>query len=305
MRLHHLQLCVIVLPFTFVFLVGCQGPQQKLDDATRAYDASDWVKAYGDASAAQSEAQPPLKQHAAFVAGLAAYRQDQFDEARTRFLFAETSDDKQISGQAKVMLGDLLVKNGQPAAAAAKYDQAASLLSGDAAQRASRLAESAREQSKAPPATPAPIIEQANDDSQDSDPESMPRAAPHNKKASAAKSDRVAKQGSNSSDKAASSRSSDKVTSTKANIAKTKTAKRFTIQCGAYVHESAARRRAKDLTDEAKRAGLAAPKVHRETGRDGKHLWVVSIGSFTSRDAGKKAMAKLKVDHAEVLPVTG
>ena len=79
----------------------------------------------------------------------------------------------------------------------------------------------------------------------------------------------------------------------------------FTIQCGAYAKETDARKRAKDLADDAKKAGLPAPEVKRQTGRDGKKLWVVTIGSFKSRADGKKALAKLKIDHAEVLPVTG
>ena len=95
------------------------------DDATRAYDAEDWTKAFNDASAAQAEAQPPLKQRAAFLAGLAAHRQGRFDEARSRFIAAESSDDPKTAGDAKVMLGDLLTKEGKYAAAAAKYDQAA------------------------------------------------------------------------------------------------------------------------------------------------------------------------------------
>ena len=45
--------------------------------------------------------------------------------------------------------------------------------------------------------------------------------------------------------------------------------------------------------------------MKRLTGRDGKKLWIVSIGEFKSRADGKKALAKLKVDHAEVLPITG
>ena len=138
MTLHHLSSRPIrvLLPLLLVVLAACNGAQQKLDDATRSYEAADWPKAYNDAVAAQNEAQPPLKQHAAFVAGLAAYRQDRFDEAKTRFEFAETSTDKDVSGQAKVMLGDLLVRDKRPDAAAAKYDQAAMLLNGDAATRA-------------------------------------------------------------------------------------------------------------------------------------------------------------------------
>ena|GEM_PF-1920644 len=285
-----------LLPLLVMVLAACQGPQQKLDDANRAYDANDWTKAFHDASAAQNEAQPPLKQHAAFVAGLAAYRQDRFDEAKTRFQFAETSTDKEISGNAKVMLGDLLVRDKQPAAAVTMYEQAAELLTGEASGRARTLAASAREQAKADAAPPA--VQVASKDADGSDQSAMPTAKVKKKSSAAKPAPKAGASGKNSGgDANAKDAKSLKDAS--------KSAKRFTIQCGAYVKESDARRRAKDLTDDAKKAGLPAPEVKRVTGRDGKKLWIVSIGKFQSRDDGKKALAKLKVDHAEVLPVTG
>ena len=78
-------------------------------------------------------------------------------------------------------------------------------------------------------------------------------------------------------------------------------AKGFTIQCGAYAKESDARQRARELTDDAKKAGLPAPTVKRLTGRDGKKLWIVSIGEFKSRADGKKALAKLKVESSPLV----
>ena len=298
MTRHHsiVRLISLILPALPLLLTGCNGAQQKLDDATRAYDASDWGKAYGDAVSAQNEAQPPMKQHAAFVAGLAAYRQDRFDEARTRFEFAETSSEKDVSGQAKVMLGDLLVRDKRPEAAAAKYDEAATLLTGDGASRARALASAAREQAKAS-ATPAPAPAATEDDAAGSDPVATASAGKPRKKP-ADKPDAKAKPASKATAKKDDNASSGAKTTAKSG-------KGFTIQCGAYVKESDARQRARELTDDAKRAGLPAPAVKRLTGRDGKKLWIVSIGEFKSRADGKKALAKLKVDHAEVLPVTG
>jgi cell division septation protein DedD len=279
----------LTVSVSMLLLAACNGPQQRLDDATRAYDAQDWTKAYDDASAAQTEAQPPLKQRAAFVAGLAAYRQDRFDEARTRFLVAEASEDRETSGQAKVMLGDLLTRDGKPAAAAAKYDEAAQLLSGEEAMRARNLASAAREASKSP--TPTPV---ASAESDDTAADAAPAAA-------AAKSKPTAKPKTPARDAGKTETKSAKPKTATASKSSTKGG--FTIQCGAYVKESDARARAKDLGDEARKAGLPAPKVERVTGRTGKKLWIVSIGSFKTRADGKKALAKLKVDHAEVLPI--
>ena len=295
MTLHHLSSRPIrvLLPLLLVVLAACNGAQQKLDDATRSYEAADWPKAYNDAVAAQNEAQPPLKQHAAFVAGLAAYRQDRFDEAKTRFEFAETSTDKDVSGQAKVMLGDLLVRDKRPDAAAAKYDQAAMLLNGDAATRARALATAARDQAKAS-ATPPPAEAASEDGGSDGNAVATMAAAKPKKKATDTKPDPKPKPAAKGA-----------VANAKDDKNDAKSAKGFTIQCGAYAKESDARQRARELTDDAKKAGLPAPTVKRLTGRDGKKLWIVSIGEFKSRADGKKALAKLKVDHAEVLPITG
>jgi len=297
MTLHHLSSrpLRVLLPLLLVVLAACNGAQQKLEDATRSYDAADWTKAYNDAVAAQNEAQPPLKQHAAFVAGLAAYRQDRFDEAKTRFEFAETSTDKDVSGQAKVMLGDLLVRDKRPDAAAAKYDQAAMLLNGDAATRARALATAARDQAKAS-ATPPPAEAASEDGGSDGKAVATTAGAKPKKKATDTKPDPKAKPAAKDG-KSAKNAKDDKDDA--------KSGKGFTIQCGAYVKESDARQRARELTDDAKKAGLPAPTAKRLTGRDGKKLWIVSIGEFKSRADGKKALAKLKVDHAEVLPIAG
>jgi septal ring-binding cell division protein DamX len=311
MTLHHLSSRPIrvLLPLLLVVLAACNGAQQKLDDATRAYDATDWTKAYNDAVAAQNEAQPPLKQHAAFVAGLAAYRQDRFDEAKTRFEFAETSTDKDVSGQAKVMLGDLLVRDKRPDAAAAKYDQAAMLLNGDAATRARALATAARDQAKAS-ATPPPAEAASEDGGSDGNAVATTAAAKPKKKATDTKPDPKAKPAAkgaaaNAKDDKPAAKDGKSAKNAKDDKDDAKSGKGFTIQCGAYVKESDARQRARELTDDAKKAGLPAPTVKRLTGRDGKKLWIVSIGEFKSRADGKKALAKLKVDHAEVLPITG
>lgn len=289
--MHQSHTCARALKFllsaTITLLAACNGPQQRYDDATRAYDAQDWTKAYADASAAQTEAQPPLKQRAAFVAGLAAYRQDRLDEARSRFLVAEGSDDRETSGQAKVMLGDLLTRDGKPAAAASKYDEAAQLLTGDEASRARNLASAAREAAKSPP--PAVVASAETDDASPATPAAASGAPSKSKSKPAAKP----------SPGKTESRTAKPRSATTSKSAKGG----FTIQCGAYVKESDARARARELADDARKAGLPAPEVKRVTGRSGKKLWIVSIGSFKSRTEGKKALSKLKVDHAEVLPI--
>jgi septal ring-binding cell division protein DamX len=230
---------------------------------------------------------------------MAAYQQKNYDEARARLAVAETSDDKQVAGQAKFVMGSVLSDQRAYEAAAAKYDEAAGMLTGEEATRARGLAEAARAEAK-----PAPTqVASAGDDGDDA-----PAAKGKTTKSDAKSGSKSGKSGKSDAKSGGKDKDDDKG---KASDSKSKAKsdgdakKGFTIQCGAYAKESDARKRAKDLADDAKKAGLPAPEVKRQTGRDGKKLWVVTIGSFKSRADGKKALAKLKVDHAEVLPITG
>lgn len=306
MGLHH-RIVVGALATLMPLLAACQGPQQRLADANRAYQSEDWTKAYAEADVAQRELEPPAKQEAAFIAGMAAFRQGRMSEASSRFTVAEGSSDAEVSGKSKAMLGHILEKDGKLEAAATKYDEAAAKLTGDAAEKARAEAADARARAT-PQATTTVAAAEPTDE-----PAVSPRQAPAKKPASTKPKSDAASKGKSSAKPAAKAdeaKASAKSGSGKSANAKTdkdgdKTStKGLTIQCGAYPQEAQARKRAKDLADDAKRAGLPAPKVTRVTGRDGKRLWIVSIGSFTSRDAAKKALAKLKIDHAEVLPAT-
>lgn len=299
MRHHHRTVVALFLLLTLP-MVACQSPQQRLDEASRAYEQKDWAKAASEADAAQRELQPPQRQEAALIAGMAAFQQDRMDSARERFAVAESSPDGEVAGKAKVMLGHILEKDGKYVAAAAKYDEAATRLSGDAASKARAEAEDARAK-----ANPAPAVQEAAaatsaDDDIAQDTVIAPRKTPARKPAAAKPSASAAKSGSTSGSRSSSAKTASASKSAKEDAKPS--GKGHTIQCGAYPQESQAKKRAKDISDEAKRAGLPAPKVTRVTGRDGKRLWIVSVGSFPTREAAKKALAKLKVDHAEVLP---
>jgi len=267
-------------------VLACQSPQQRLEEAHRAYQLENWSRAQSEADAAQRDLQPPAREEAAFLAGMAAFRQDRMDEARARFTAAEGSADVEVSGKSRAMLGHILEKEGKYSAAAAKYEEAASRLGGEAAEKA--RAEAADARAKASPTSSTETVaakdpDVPKDDPPAATPRSTPRKAP-------AKPSAAAKPSAKSSTPKTDGKGSGKG---------------HTIQCGAYPQESQARRRAKDIADEAKKAGLPAPKVTRVTGRDGKRLWIVSIGSFPTREAAKKALSRLKVDHAEVLPAVG
>ena len=299
---HHHRLTGLLLLLALLPLAACQNATQRLDTAHQAYDQKDWAKALSEADAARNELKPPQRERAALLAGLSAFNQDNFPVARERFAISETSAESDVAGKSKLMLGHILDQERSYTAAAVKYDQAATLLKGEEASTARALAEAAR-------ANANPVVAQAATPAEADLPEDTviaPRSTPA-RKAPASKpssSDRAKAAGSKPATPAAKAGKSGKDESSRKEDASKPAAsgKGHTIQCGAYPQESQAKKRAKDISDEAKRAGLPAPKVTRVTGRDGKRLWIVSVGNFPSREAAKKAMAKLKVDHAEVLP---
>jgi cell division septation protein DedD len=299
---HHHCLSGLLLLLALLPLAACQSGQQRLEAAHQAYDQKDWAKALSEADAARNELKPPEREKAALVAGLSAFNQNNFQVARERFALSETSSESDVAGKSKLMLGHILDQERSYTAAAGKYEQAATLLKGNEASTARALAEAARGNAN-------PVVAQAPTSAQADIPEDTviaPRTTPARKSPASkpSPSDRAKPAGSKPSTPSAKGGKSGKDESSKKDDASKAAAsgKGHTIQCGAYPQESQAKKRAKDLADDAKRAGLPAPKVTRVTGRDGKRLWIVSVGNFPSREAAKKAMAKLKVDHAEVLP---
>jgi septal ring-binding cell division protein DamX len=304
-----------LLPLLVMALAACQSAQQKFDDAARSYDASNWQKAYDEATAAQNEAQPPLKQRAALYAGQAAYRMKRLDDAQARLAVAETSPEPSVAGQAKMVLGHVLVDANRPMDAKLKYLEAAQLLPTDLAAEARREADAAGALANPAAKTAVAAADAAGEDTAPAPPAKSGSKA-KSKSSGKTKGDAKSKGKGGDSAKSGAKGKGDAATASAGKSSGGKsgaTASKsgsdakagYTIQVGSFTKESDATKRAKELASAAKKAGLPTPEVKRVTGRDGKKVWVVTIGHFNSRADGKKALAKLKVDHAEVMPASG
>lgn len=156
-------LALSVLP---LLLPGCGGQTAATyDDALAAYDA----KRYGESLRVATELQQgsedqAQRQQAAYVAGLAAYQLNRFEDARGSFAIAAKSADASTAGRATAMLGAIAVEQRRWGDAERYYTAAASMLTGpeatrarDQAREAREYAEGVRRESKeAPRPTPSP-----------------------------------------------------------------------------------------------------------------------------------------------------
>lgn len=127
-----------------------------LNAAVADYQAGRYDAAHSKSLSAMREAasdgQAASRDHAAYLAGLSAFRMRQFDEAETRLLTAAQSDDPQTLGRSKALLGLIRIEQNRPAAAAEYLRDAAQLLEGSEAAEARYQASMAYEQAGNPAA---------------------------------------------------------------------------------------------------------------------------------------------------------
>ncbi|MBM43587.1 MAG: hypothetical protein CMJ36_01040 [Phycisphaerae bacterium] len=76
---------------------------------------------------------------------------------------------------------------------------------------------------------------------------------------------------------------------------------RFTLQAGAYRDEGGARRACDDLLRSARNAGVSTPVVRTRMDRHGATLYLVHVGSFTSRNHA--AMARREFESMDMIVV--
>jgi hypothetical protein len=76
---------------------------------------------------------------------------------------------------------------------------------------------------------------------------------------------------------------------------------RWTVVAGTFTSETAARQRATTIADEAKRAGLATPKV-LPSSAGGRRVWIVEVGIFDTKAKAEAAKKKIPVTDAAVAP---
>ena len=126
------RLTLLALTLASLLLVGCatQG-QSSVDSATQAYEAKDYRTTYREATRALATADGPVREEAAYLAGLSAYHLGEYAQAERYLRQAALSDDPKLAGDAYATLGLLLSDRGQFARAADAMHAAAQRLEGE------------------------------------------------------------------------------------------------------------------------------------------------------------------------------
>lgn len=288
--------CIAALPA----LVGCPGDAATptLASATGRYDAGQYALALTESEAVIARGPSGDKAQAELVAGMASFQLERFDEAERHFVAATRSDMPGIRGRARVMLAHIRLEQGRTGDAASLFDAGAADLSGSDADKARRYASLARDGQLGAGQTPATSADSTAVVVHASPEPPSPAVTP----AKAAASDTPAAQST-----APRPAAPQPVTRTAAQGAPAPTAKgaptpaaraasedgTFTVRAGAYTTEAAAKRRAKALAADIRRAKSPEPRIAPVTTKDGDTLYAVRIGAFKSRADAEALLKRL------------
>ena len=110
--------------------VGCDSTAA-LRRTSDAYKRGDYVTAYRDGARLAKRGKPAQRREAAYLAGLAAYRLEQFEAAQRYLTTAAGDDQPQIAGGALVTLGLIYSEAGRHEAAGEAFVRGARKLSGE------------------------------------------------------------------------------------------------------------------------------------------------------------------------------
>lgn len=292
---------------TLAALSGCPNDSTAptLASATSRYDSGQYAIALSESESIISRGSSADAPQAELVAGMAAFQLDQFDAAERHFVAAERSGAPGIRGRARVMLANIRLEQGRTDDAATLFESGAADLSGADADKARRYASLAREgqlgtgQARATSADAA-VMARATDGR-------TPSPSPGNSSTAASAPAREAPAVGASTREPPTVRAPapgvppqpatqpPAQTATKVPPARTVTPSAdggtFTVRAGAYTTEAAARRRAKALAADVRRAKSPEPHIATVATKDGDTLYAVRIGTFRSR-ADAEAMLK-------------
>ncbi len=225
----------------------------ELSKAAEDFREARYQSAFDQAKAVSRSSGSPIREQAAWIAGLSAYQMQNLDEAELQFMAAARSQDPRLVTDTKIMMGDIRVLQKRWSDAARCYRDAAQSLSGEERARVLSYAEVsdsyARGSSGATAAAPPPSGSSA----------SRPPAG---------------------ASTAGASRPDDGPSS-------------FSLQAGAFQNERNARRRATEIASSTRSAGLGEPRVVRTRDPGGREYWAVQVGTFSSRQSAESARTKV------------
>lgn len=225
----------------------------ELEKAVEEYRGALYQASFDRARAISRSSNPPLREQAAWVAGLSAYQMKNLDEAELQFMAAARSQDARLVTDTKIMIGDIRVLQNRWSDAARCYRDAAAALSGE--ERSRLLGHAASCDSHA--------------------------------------SGRLAASGSQGSASPSSPSTASAASDASTGTAKPPEPTTFALQAGAFQNEKNARRLASNIASSTRNAGLGEPRVVRTKDRGGREFWTVQVGTFASRQTAESARSKV------------
>jgi len=235
----------------------------ELAGAVEDFREARYQQAFDRAKTLSRSSQPPLREQAAWVAGLAAYQMSMLDEAELQFMAAARSQDRRLVTDTKIMMGDIRVLQNRWSDAAQQYREAAGDLSGDERSRVLGYAEVA-----------------------------TARAGERGGIGTIAQNSSSGSSASGSGSAARSSSSTPAVP-VRSGAPSAGASGAFALQAGAFQSEGNARRRATEISSQLRSAGLGEPRIVRMRDSGGREFWSVQVGSFPSRQSAETAKAKV------------
>jgi tetratricopeptide (TPR) repeat protein len=251
---------------------GCGTPPStaSIDRAIAEYEAGRFAASLASAEQAASRGGDALvRDEAAYLAGMSAYRLGRDVEARRWLSASATSSDAWLAGQSLVTLGSVELRGGDATAAARAFVRAAERLpDADESAKARTAAGWAYRQlgddanakaqfalAKVPASGPVSALQPSR--------ATLPRAS------EPSMTDRAPTAATSPSNGA------------------------FTIQAGAFRDAGRARSRADEIADRARELGLGSPAVRTKRTTAGVEMWVVQVGRFPDRASAEKVKSRL------------
>lgn len=226
----------------------------------------------------------------ALIAAMSSYKLGNMDQAQTFATQASSAQDRNVSGGALVLLGDIKLSQQHPKDAAVFYSQAAAKLSGSDAVRARDCAERATNMAEALAIATVVVLGKERDKSEDAEIALAPAWTLQPKTTSAANQS-VAKEVKSQPETV-----QEKIPASVAVVAKSKPVgnsvadREFTIRAGSYSSQAAAAQRKKDLARDLKRSKAPAARIDTIHTTKGEELFAVRIGTWPTRAEAEKVL---------------
>ena len=273
------------------FCVACDSQPKagNLSSAVSRYEEGRYAVALSESQNLVRSDDRATSTQGALIAAMSSYKLGNMDQAQRFATQASSAQDRNVSGGALVLLGDIKLSQQHPKDAAVYYSQAAAKLSGSDAVRARDCAERARKMAEVPTIATVVLLGKERDKSEDAEIAPAPAWTLQPKT-------RAANQSAAIEVKSQPETVQGKIPESVAVAAKSKPVansladREFTIRAGSYSSQAAAAQRKKDLASDLKRSKAPAARIDTIHTTKGEELFAVRIGTWPTRAEAEKVL---------------